>query len=129
MTGPIGRRPNGRVPQALRDALGQLAAGRRRTLVAAFASVEARRGDENLLVYNVGVSAFAHLHVDEAVLARSWDPPAPPAGARMTLTHHHHYDSRTGHRQRRRVVNGWWPTWRRRRFAFRCASSAFGTTW
>ena len=99
-TSPLSFEPKGPMleyRQALRDALGHLAAGRGRTLVAAFASADARRCDvENLLVYNVGVSALAHLHVDEVVLARSWDPPAPPAGASMTLTHHHHYELTDG---------------------------------
>lgn len=78
--------------EALREALGRLAPGIGRWLVAEFASADARRCDvENLLVYNLGVSAFAHLHVDDVVLARSWDPPAPPRGVPVTMVHHHGY--------------------------------------
>lgn len=99
-TSPLPFEPKGPMleyRQALREALGQLAPGRGHTLLAVFASADARRCDvENVLVYNVGVSAFAHLNVGEVILARSWDPPAPPAGVAMTMAHHHSYELTDG---------------------------------
>ena len=95
-TSPLPFEPKGPMlayRQALREALGRLAPGRGQTLAAVFASADARRCDvENLLVYNLGVSAFAHLNLDDVVLARSWDPPSPPGGVPTTLTHHHGYE-------------------------------------
>ena len=99
-TSPLPFEPKGPMleyRQALREALGHMAPGVGQTLVAVFASADARRCDvENLLVYNLGISAFAHLHVDEVVLARSWEPPAPPGGVPTGLAHHHGYVLTTG---------------------------------
>ena len=99
-TSPLPFEPKGPLleyRQALREALGRLAPGMGQTLVAMFASGDTRRCDvENLLVYNLGVSAFAHLNLDEVVLARSWDPPAPPGGVPTTLAHHHGYELTDG---------------------------------
>lgn len=68
-----------------------IAAGR--TLVGCYASVDAQRCDvENLLLYNVGLRAFAHLHVHDIVLVRSMTPPPPPDGVSKALGHHHRYE-------------------------------------
>jgi len=78
--------------QALRGAIAELPIAAGRTLVGCYASVDARRCDvENLLLYNVGLSAFAHLHVQDVVLVRSMTPPPPPSGVSRTLGHHHRY--------------------------------------
>lgn len=78
---------------ALRSALAGLDATRGRVLRAQFASPEPRPCDvENVLVYNLGVSAFTHLRTREVVLSRAFVPPAPPEGDARLLVHHHRYD-------------------------------------
>ncbi|MDP9403608.1 MAG: hypothetical protein M3P85_09810 [Actinomycetota bacterium] len=78
---------------ALRQALAGLNADRGRVLLGRYASADTRRCDvENLLLYNVGVSAFAHLRPQQVVLVRSLTTPPPPEGDRDVLVHHHRYD-------------------------------------
>lgn len=79
--------------QSLRAALSQLPAAAGRTLVGRYASPDARRCDvENLLLYNVGLSAFTHVQTEGVVLLRSTTPPPPPEGASQVLVHHHRYE-------------------------------------
>lgn len=79
--------------QALRAAIGELPPAAGRTLVGRYASADARRCDvENLLLYNVGLSAFAHLQARDLVLVRSTLPRPPPDGTSKALGHHHRYD-------------------------------------
>jgi hypothetical protein len=79
--------------RALRVAIGELPVAAGRTLVGYYGSADARRCDvENLLLYNVGVSAFAHLQVRDVVLVRSTLPPQPPDSTSRMLDHHHHYE-------------------------------------
>lgn len=72
-----------RYRRALREALGRLDWANGPVLVASFTSTDRRPYDvENLLLYNVGLSAFAHLSCKELVLTRSFAPPVSPAGRR-----------------------------------------------
>lgn len=78
---------------ALREALGRLDPATGPVLLAGLASGDGRRCDiENLVLYNVGLSAFTHLRCREVVLARSFAPSvAPPECGDRTLIHHHRY--------------------------------------
>ncbi|HEV2068979.1 MAG TPA: hypothetical protein VGR26_04205, partial [Acidimicrobiales bacterium] len=82
---------------ALREELRRLDSGTRPVLVASFTSPDRRPCDvENLLLYNLGLSAFAHLSCEEVALTRSFNPPvappvAPPDGDSGTLVYHHRY--------------------------------------
>lgn len=78
--------------RALRVAIGELPVAGGRTLVGCYGSADDWRCDvENLLLYNVGVSAFAHLQAQDVVLVRSTTPP-PPDSTSRTLDHHHRYE-------------------------------------
>ncbi len=78
---------------ALREELRRLDSATRPVLVASFTSPDRRPCDvENVLLYNVGLSPFAHLSCEEVVLTRSFNPPvAPPDGDAGTLVYHHRY--------------------------------------
>jgi hypothetical protein len=79
--------------QALRRALGELDPARGAVLRGRYASRDTRRCDvENLLLYNLGLSAFAHLRPQEIMLTRSLTPAPPPEGDPGVLVHHHRYD-------------------------------------
>jgi hypothetical protein len=79
--------------QALRRALADLDPERGAVLLGRYASRDTRRRDvENLLLYNLGLSAFAHLHPQEVVLTRSPTPAPPPEGDPEVLRYHHRYD-------------------------------------
>ena len=78
---------------ALRTELSNLDASKGRVLVARFASAETRPCDvENLLLYNLGISTFAHLRADEVLLSRAFTPAVPPEGVAGLLIHQHHYE-------------------------------------
>ena len=78
---------------ALRRALAELDPARGAVLRGHFGSRGSRRCDvENLLLYNLGLSAFAHLRPQEVVLTRSLTPAPPPEGDPDVLVHHHRYD-------------------------------------
>lgn len=92
---------------ALRTALLGLDATEGRVLVARFASAETRPCDvEDLLLYNVGLSTFAHLRNEEIVLSRTYAPAVPPEGDARLLVHHHQYEvtGKAGTRPQGRVV-------------------------
>ncbi len=78
---------------ALRAGLRRLDPAHGPAMIASFASSDRRPCDvENLLLYHVGISAFAHLHSEEVVLARSFAPPTPrPDGDAGVLGYHHRY--------------------------------------
>ncbi len=79
--------------EALRRALGELDPARGAVLRGRYATRDTRRCDvENLLLYNLGLGAFAHLRPQEAVLTRSLTPSPPPEGDPGVLVHHHRYD-------------------------------------
>lgn len=79
--------------QALRRALAELDPERGAVLCGSYASRGTRRCDvENLLLYNLGLSAFAHLRLQEVVLTRSLTVAPPPEGDPDVLVHHHRYD-------------------------------------
>lgn len=78
---------------ALRRALAELDPTRGAVLRGRYASRDTRRCDvENLLLYNLGLSAFAHLRPQEVVLTRSLTPAPAPEGDPDVLVHHHRYD-------------------------------------
>lgn len=66
---------------------------------------------ENVLVYNVGHAAFAHLHLAGLSLVRSaGPPPPPPESAGISMPHHHRYQLHPEQRTRAptgRVVAEW----------------------
>ena len=79
--------------RALRRALAELDPVRGAVLRGRYASRDTRRCDvENLLLYNVGLSAFAHLRPQEVVLTRSLTPAPAPEGDPDVLVYHHRYD-------------------------------------
>jgi hypothetical protein len=78
---------------ALRRALAELDPSRGAVLRGRYASRDTRRCDvENLLLYNLGLSAFAHLRPQEVVLTRSLTPAPAPEGDPDILVHHHRYE-------------------------------------
>lgn len=78
---------------ALRRALADLDPAHGAVLRGSYASRDTRRCDvENLLLYNPGLSAFAHLRPQEVVMTRSLTPAPPPEGDPDVLVHHHRYD-------------------------------------
>jgi hypothetical protein len=65
--------------QALRRVIAGLDPARGGVLRGKYASRDTGRCEvENLLLYNVGLSAFGHLRPHDVVLSRSFTPPAPP---------------------------------------------------
>lgn len=78
---------------ALRRMVAGLEPARGTVLRGRYASHDPRRCDvENLLLYNLGLSAFAHLRPREVVLTRSLSPAPPPVGDGHLLLHHHRYE-------------------------------------
>ncbi len=78
---------------ALRRVLAGLDPARGAVLRGSYASRDTRRCDaENLLLYNLGLSAFAHLRPQEVVLSRSLTPAPLPVGDPQVLMHHHRYE-------------------------------------
>lgn len=76
--------------KALRGALGRLSPSR--VLYCTYTSTDSSRCDiENVLLYNVGLSAFSHLGVTDVVAERIFAPPPPRLDGGTVGNHHHHY--------------------------------------
>lgn len=79
--------------QALRATIAELPTAPGRALVGCYATADARRCDvENLLLYNVGLAAFARLQVHDVILMRATMPPPPPEVMSKALGHYHRYE-------------------------------------